>query len=110
MASALDTTKEIQDKVFAGIQTGQKAVVDVVRSWSETVELAFSRLPELALADPAKPSELLETTFGFTERVFNSNREFASKVFEAWVPFTRAGAAGTQSAASAASKVPPPKP
>ncbi len=52
----------------------------------------------------------METTFGFTERVFNSNREFASKVFEAWVPFTRAGAAGTQSAASAASKVPPPKP
>ncbi len=56
MATAIDTTKEIQDKVFAGIQTGQKAVVDVVSSWSETVELTFSRLPELAFADPAKPS------------------------------------------------------
>jgi hypothetical protein len=107
MATALDTTKEIQDKVFAGIQTGQKAVVDVVKSWAETVELTFSRLPELAFADPAKPSELLETTFGFSERVFNSNREFASKLFEAWVPFARATTAGTQSAASAASKVPP---
>lgn len=110
MPSALDTTKEIQDKVFAGIETGQKALVDVVKSWAETVELTFSKLPELAFADPAKPSELLESTFGFTERLFNSNRDFASKLFEAWLPATRAAAAGTQSAASAASKVSPPKP
>jgi hypothetical protein len=112
MATALGTTKEIQDKVFAGIETGQKAVVDVVRSWAETVELTFSRLPELAFADPAKPSELMEATFGFSERVFNSNREFASKLFEAWVPFGRATTAGTESAASAASAASklPPKP
>jgi hypothetical protein len=109
MATALDTTKEIQDKVFAGIETGQKAVVDVVRSWAETVELTFSKLPELAFADPAKPSELLESAFGFSERLFNSNRDFASKVFEAWLPATRAAAAGTQSAASATSKASPPK-
>jgi hypothetical protein len=111
MATALETTKEIQDKVFAGIETGQKAVIDVVRTWAETVETTFSKLPELAFADPAKPSELLETTFSFTERVFNSNRDFASKVFEALLPATRAATAGTQSAAAQAGKVPtPPKP
>ena len=104
MATALDTTREIQDKVFAGIETSQKAVVDVVKSWAETVELTFSKLPELAFADPAKPSELLESSFGFSERLFNSNRDFASKVFEAWLPATRAAAAGTQSAAGASSK------
>src|SRR4051812_6951179 len=102
MATALETTKEIQDKVFAGIETGQKAVIDVVRTWAETVETTFSKLPELAFADPAKPSELLETTFSFTERVFNSNRDFASKVFEALLPATRAATAGTQSAAAQA--------
>ena len=107
MATAIDTTKEIQDKVFAGIETGQKAVVDVVKSWAETVELTFSKLPELAFADPAKPSELLESTFGFTERLFNSNRDFAAKVFEAWLPATRAAASGTRSAASAASRPSP---
>ena len=111
MATALETTKEIQDKVFAGIETGQKAVIDVVRTWAETVETTFSKLPELAFADPAKPSELLETTFSFTERVFNSNRDFASKVFEALLPATRAATAGTQSAAAQAPRVPtPPKP
>jgi hypothetical protein len=109
MATALDTTKEIQDKVFAGIQTGQKAAVDVVRSWSETVELTFSKLPDLAFSEPVKPSELLETTFGFTERVLNANRDFASKLFEAWMPAGRAAGAGAQSAAAAASKASPPK-
>lgn len=111
MATALETTKEIQDKVFAGIETGQKAVVDVVRTWAETVETTFSKLPELAFADPAKPSELLESTFSFTERVFNSNRDFATKVFEAMLPATRAATAGTRSAAAQAGKIPtPPKP
>ena len=111
MATALDTTREIQDKVFAGIETGQKAVVDVVRTWAETVEMTFSKLPELAFADPAKPSDLLESSFSFTERVFNSNRDFATKVFEAWLPATRAATAGTQSATAQAPKVPqPPKP
>lgn len=109
MATALETTKEIQDKVFAGIETGQKAVIDVVRTWAETVETTFSKLPELAFASPAKPSELLESTFSFSERVFNSNRDFASKVFEAWLPVTRGAAAGTQSAASQAAKATSPK-
>jgi len=109
MATALDTTKEIQDKVFAGMETSQKAVVDVVRIWSETVETTFAKLPELVFADPAKPSELLETTFSFTERVFNANRDFATKVFEAMLPATRAATAGTQSAANHAARATAPK-
>lgn len=110
MATALETTREIQEKVFAGIETGQKAFVDVVRSWAETVETTASRLPELAFADPAKPSELLESTFSFTERVVNSNREFTAKVFEAMLPATRGATAGTQSAAAQAGKPTAPKP
>lgn len=104
MATALQTTKEMQDKVFAGIETGQKAVVDVVRTWAETVETTLSKLPELAFAEPAKPSELLESAFSFTERVVTSNRDFATKVFEAWLPASRAAATGTTSG-----KVTPPK-
>ncbi len=116
MATALETTREIQDKVFAGIETGQSAFVDVVRTWAETVETTLSKLPELAFADPAKPSELLESTFSFTERVVNSNREFTAKVFEAMLPATRGATAGARSAAtqatqaSQATKATPPTP
>ncbi len=106
MATALETTKEIQDKVFAGIETGQQAVVDSVRAWAQTVETTFARLPELAFADPAKPSEILESTFSFTERVFNSNRDFTTKVLEAWLPATRAATAGARSATAQGGKAP----
>jgi hypothetical protein len=111
MATALETTKQIQDQVLASMEQGQKAAIDAVRTWAETVETTFSKLPELVFADPAKPSELLENTYSFTERVFNSNREFATRVFEAVLPATRAATAGTQSAAAQTSKIPsPPKP
>lgn len=109
MATALATTKQIQDKVFANIETGQQAVIDFVRSWAETVETTFAKLPELATAEPAKPSELLESTFSFTERVFNSQREFTTRVFEAMVPATRAATAGARSASAQASRATPPK-
>jgi|GEM_PF-6180960 hypothetical protein len=104
MATALATTREIQNKVFAGIETSQQAVVDFVRSWAESLETTFAKLPELATAEPARPSELLESTFSFTERVFNSNREFATRVFEAMVPATRAATAGTRSATAQANQ------
>lgn len=99
MPTALETTTAIQDKVFAGIEAGQKAVVDYVRAWAETVETTFSRLPELATAEPLKPSQLLETTLGFTERVVASQREFASRLFEAALPATQAATRATSQAA-----------
>ena len=110
MPTAIETTREMQDKIFAGIEASQKAIVDGVRTWAESVETVFAKAPELAFSDPAKPSQLLETTFGFTERLFNSNREFVTKVFEAVLPATRAATTGTQSAAAQSGKIVPPKP
>ena len=109
MPTALETTQEIQDKLYAGIEVSQRATVDVVRSWAETVETLFAKLPELAFSDPPKPSQALENAFGFTERVVAANRDFTTRLFEAVLPATRAATAGTQSAAAQANKVPGPK-
>ena len=109
MPTALETTTAIQDKVFAGIEASQKAVVDYVRAWAETVETTFSKLPELATAEPLKPSQVLETTLGFTEKVVASQREFASRLFEAALPATKAATRATSQAATQAAKVSTPK-
>lgn len=99
MPTALETTTAIQDKLFQNLQVGQKAVIDMVRSWAETTELVFSKLPDLTLTDPAaRPSHLFETGLGFTERILASQRDFANQVFEAAMPATRAPAAGAASA------------
>jgi hypothetical protein len=100
MPTAVDTTTSIQDKVVESIQAGQRAVVESVRQWSETVELVASRMPELAFSEPMKPSQVFEATIGFTERLVSSQRDFASQLLEAATPATRAPQAATRSGQS----------
>lgn len=90
MPTSIETTTAIQDKVFANLQVGQKAIVDSVRSWAETVETVSAKLPELVSSPPASPTQVLESTFGFTEKVLASQREFFTQVFDAAQPVTRA--------------------
>lgn len=104
MPNAIETVTDIQDKVFAGLETSQRAVLESVRSWAETTEMVFSKLPELLFSTPAKPNEVLENTFGFTQKVLTSQRDFATKVFEAALPATKAPSSAAQSAKATASR------
>lgn len=107
MPTAIETTTAIQDKVFESLEVSQRAVVEAVRSWSRTVESMFSKLPDLASAEPMKPSQVLENGVGFTERLLTTNREFANRLFEAALPATHAPSAGAAAASAQATK---PKP
>jgi hypothetical protein len=105
MPTAIETANTIQDKVLSSIEVGQKAFVDSVRAWSETVETAFSKLPDLAFSEPPKPGQALESAVSFTEKLLSSQREFATQVFEAAMPATKgptAAAQATQAAKPAA--------
>ena len=103
MPTAVENATVIQDKVFNNLQVGQRAVIDMVRSWAETVELVFSKVPELPVAEQAvRPTQLFETGLGFTERVVASQREFANRLFEAAMPASRAPANAASTAAQAA--------
>ena len=100
MATAQQVNNEIQDRVLDTVRVGQKAAVEFVRTWAETVEATFSRLPELAFAEqPFNPTQAFQAAFGFTEKLLASQREFASQLFEAAVPATRAAPAAAQTAA-----------
>lgn len=108
MPVAAETTKVIQDKVLKSVQVGQNAVVDVVRSWADTVETVFSRVPEFTLAEvPPKPGQVLESTFNFTERLLAAQRDFASRVIEAALPATRAATSSAANTARGATTPPP---
>jgi hypothetical protein len=109
MPTALETTTAIQDKVFAGIEASQKAVVDSVRAWADTVAATFSKLPDLVTAEPLRPSQVFETTLGFTEKVVASQREFAGRLYEAALPVTKAAAGAASQAAGQAAKATTPR-
>lgn len=102
MPTALDTTTEIQQKFLVGLEASQKAVLALVGTWAETMESVVSKLPELAVTEPMKPTQAMESVFGFTEKVLASQREFAGQVLQAAMPATKIP---TTAAKSAASKV-----
>ena len=104
MATAQEVTTEVQDRLLETIRVGQQGVVEFLRSWSETVEATFSKLPDVTVTGQGfKPSEGLETAFGFTEKLIAQQRDFANQVFEATIPATRAAPRTAQAARSAAS-------
>ena len=102
MPTALDTTTEIQQKFFTGLEAGQKAVVTLVGTWAETMESVVSKLPELTVTEPIKPTQAFESMVGFTEKLMASQRAFAGQLFQAALPATRIP---TTAAKATASKV-----
>lgn len=102
MPTALDTTTELQQKFLAGLEASQKAAITFVGTWAETVESVVSKLPELAVAEPIKPTQAFESMFGFTEKLMASQREFAGQLFQAALPATRVPTTAAKAAASKA--------
>jgi len=98
MATALEATTAIQDKMLSSMQIGHKAMLDSAKSWAETIETVYAKMPDLITADPIKPAKLFEMTLGFTEKVMSSQQEFTTKLFEAMIPATKAATAAATSA------------
>jgi len=92
MATAIEATTAVQDKMFTALQVGQKAMLDGVKTWADTVETIYAKLPDLMTAEPMKPTQLFETTLAFTEKVLASQQEFTAKMFEAMMPVAKAAA------------------
>ena len=89
MATALEATTAIQDKMFSAMQLGQKAMLEGVKTWADTVETIYAKLPDLMTAEPMKPTQAFATTIAFTEKVIASQQDFTAKLFEAMVPAPR---------------------
>jgi hypothetical protein len=103
MSTTREITSEVQEKVLDSVKVGQQAIVDSVRSWATTTETYFSKLPELSSqATSVQPADVFESTFAFTERLLASQRDFASQLFEATLPMTRAASAAAGAGANAA--------
>jgi len=101
MPTPVETTSAIQEKFFASMQVSQKAMVDTARSWAETFEAVASTLPKVELPDP-KAGDIFETSLDFSKKVLASQRDFATKLFEAVQPITSAPASAASAAKSKA--------
>jgi len=112
MSATTDVTGAVQDQVLESIELGQKAVLEGVRTWTETVE---KLIPEAPSASWSKefPSleETVDSAFDFASKVIDSQRRFAKEMIVATQPVARqanrtTSVAGRQASEAAAKQAP----
>ncbi len=81
--------QQVQDEILKNVQKSQEAVVDAIRSWTDTVQSITPKLPaaNLPFADKLpKPEELMANAYDFAEQLLASQRKFAEDMLKATAP------------------------
>lgn len=102
MTEVKEITEAVQEQVLSALKMGQTAIVEGVRTWTDTVgnitpdSLKLDSVPGLdSLPDP---KELMNVSFGFAQELLNTQKEFAQNLLAA------ASANGSASAQPVAKK------
>ena len=79
-------TQGMQDEILNTVRKSQEAVIDALRTWSETVQSITPKLP--AVPGPGadklpKPEEVVASAYDFAEQLLASQRKFAEEVLKA---------------------------
>jgi hypothetical protein len=76
----------LQDEVLNTVRKSQEAVIDAIRTWSETIQSITPKLPSVPVpgADKLpKPEEVVASAYDFAEKLLASQRKFAEEVVKA---------------------------
>jgi hypothetical protein len=116
-----DTITAVQEKVLDAIKQGQEATLTTVREvaeaftttlpkvpeWTEAFSTALPKMPEWAEAYTPRVPEFpvlpsFEAIIGFTEKVWEAQRDFNMKLYEAIAPIGRSAFGAAKDTAKAA--------
>ena len=106
MPTEKDPTQEIQAQVLDGIRKSQEAVIDGMRTWTETIQL----VPGTAQAAGPRtdqlptPAEVVDSVFDFAAQLLNAQRELAHSVLGATTAIGESVQEETEKAAGTAKK------
>jgi hypothetical protein len=81
----------LQDEVLNTVRKSQEAVIDAIRTWSETIQSITPKLPSVPVpgADKLpKPEEVVASAYDFAEKLLASQRKFAEEVVKATASLT----------------------
>ncbi|WP_419847207.1 hypothetical protein [Candidatus Poriferisocius sp.] len=87
MTDVKEITEAVQEQVLSALKMGQTAIVEGVRTFTDTVgsitpeSLKLDSVPGLdSLPDP---KELMSVSFGFAQELLNTQKEFAQNLLAA---------------------------
>jgi len=85
--SVLETVTNVQDQVLDAIKTGQEAVLSAVKTVAENTAPLTDKLPEAPFANQLPDGvEVVNSVFGFAEKLLANQKEFTTKLIEAYIP------------------------
>lgn len=96
--------QEPQEELLNAIASGQQAVVEVVKTWVDTVNSVAPKVPAPPLPlfnQLPKPEDVVASAYDFAEKLLASQRQFAGDLLKAMAPLQPGNDSGTQQAAAA---------
>jgi hypothetical protein len=79
-ATAVDKTKELSEEVLDSLERGQRAAIDAVRKFVDTVDDTLPALPHGE--GPSKRQEIVDSALEMADRLVHTQYEFIHKVID----------------------------
>jgi len=77
--SAVGRTTELSDDVLKSIESGQRAAIEAVGQFVDTVD---KKLPSLGKQDPSRRQEVIDAALEMADRLVQTQYEFIRKVVD----------------------------
>jgi hypothetical protein len=101
--SVLETAANAQDQVLDAINTSQNALLSAVKAVAENTAPLTDKLPAAPFANQLPDEvDVVNTAFGFAEKLLANQKEFTTKLIEAYRPATSATKSPSKSTTKAA--------
>lgn len=101
MTNANEMITAVEEQIFEAVRQGQDAIVKAVQTWADAGKNLIPDLPALPFADQLPNTvDLVESAFGFADRLLESQRSFATAVLAAAKPVLAKEGAATNGAAT----------
>jgi hypothetical protein len=85
--SSTESTTTVQDQVLDSVKQSQKAILELVESWSKTAQGATPAFPAAQLPDGVpQPAEVIANAYDFAEKLLHNQREFSEALVGAITP------------------------
>jgi hypothetical protein len=78
-ASAVDRTAELSGEVLKSVESGQRAAIEAVRKFVDTVD---EKLPSLGDEHPSRRQEIIDAALELAARLVHTQYDFLRKVVD----------------------------
>ena len=78
-SSGVDRTAELSDDVLKSLESGQRAAIEAVGQFVDTVD---KKLPSLGKQDPSRRQEVIDAALEMADRLVQTQYEFIRKVVD----------------------------